>query len=383
MTTFFADHHYDFQDSMRKMARDQFAPTYLDRALSDEYARAELKKLGDLGLLRMMIPVESGGDGADAVSFGIACEELGWADQGVGTQFATASVAHRHLALGARPEVGQRWLGPLGRGDALCAVALTEPEAGSDAAGIRTVAERVQGGWRITGEKTSITSAPYADVAIVMAKTDPAAGARGVSAFLVDLDDATISRQRFRDPGFRSVGRGSLTFDGTFVPEDHLLGVEGRGFHGVMKLFDLSRSIIGALVVGGAQRALDMAAEYVTQRHAFGQPISRNQGVSFPIAEHTTRIDMLRVYCYHSLALHDQDKRNTIEAASIKWLGPVTALDALRDMIVLHGHIGWSDELPIQAMIRDISAFLAADGSPQIQKLLIARDVLGREAVDG
>lgn len=383
MTTVFADHHREFQASMRRLSRERFADTYLDRALSDEYARAELKELGDLGLLKMMIPVEFGGDGADAVSFGIACEELGWADQGVGTQFGTASVAHRHLALGARPEVGRRWLEPLGRGEILCAVALTEPEAGSDAASIRTRAERVQGGWRITGEKTSITSAPYADVAIVMAKTDPQAGARGVSAFLIDLDDPTITRQAFRDPGFRSVGRGSLTFDGTFVPEDHLLGTEGRGFHGVMKLFDLSRSIIGTLVVGGAQRAIDMAADYVKQRHAFGQPISRNQGVSFPIAEHTTRIDMLRVYCYHSLALHDQGVRNTTEAASIKWLGPLTALDAIRDTITLHGHIGWSDEMPIQAMFRDISAFLAADGSPQIQKLLIARDVLGREAVDG
>lgn len=383
MTTVFADHHRDFQASMRKLARDRFADTYLERALSDDYAAAEFKALGDLGLLRMMVPPQLGGDGADSVSFGIASEELGWADQGVATQYAVACLAHMQVANGLAPEVAGRWLEPMMRGDLVCAVALTEPGAGSDAANISTRAERVSGGWRITGEKSSITSAPVAGLAVVMAKTDPAAGARGVSAFLVDLDDATVSRQSFRDPGFRSVGRGALTFDGTFVPDDHLMGVEGRGFHGVMELFDLSRSIIGTLVVGGAQRALDLAAAHVTQREAFGEPISRNQGVSFLIAEHTTRIDMLRVYSYHSLALRDRGVRNTVESASIKWLGPVTALDAIRDTIVLHGHVGWSDEMPIQAIFRDVSAYLAADGSPQIQKLLIARDVLGREAVDG
>lgn len=383
MNPVFDDHHLEFQQSIRRLARERFADTYLERALSDDYARAELKELGRHGLLGMMVPAEYGGDGADAVSFGIASEELGWADQGVATQFAVASLAHQHIASGARPAVARRWLEPLMRGDALCVVALTEPGVGSDAANISTRAERVRGGWRVTGEKSSITSAPHADVAIVMAKTDPEAGARGVSALLVDLDDATVSRQAFRDPGFRSVGRGSLAFDGTFVPDDHLIGVEGRGFHGVMELFDLSRSIIGTLVVGGAQRALDLAADYVRQRKAFGEPISRNQGVSFVIAEHTTRLDMLRVYSYHSLALRDRGVRNTVEAASIKWLGPMTALDAIRDTITLHGHVGWSDELPIQAIFRDVSAYLAADGSPQIQKLLIARDVLGREAVDG
>jgi cyclohexanecarboxyl-CoA dehydrogenase len=383
MISTFSDHHVEFQASMRRMARERFADTYLEGALSDEYAHEDFKELGKLGLLKMMIPAEYGGDDADSVSFGIACEELGWANQSVATQYGIASLAHQHIALGARPDTARRWLDPLSRGELICAVALTEPEVGSDAANISTRAERVDGGWRITGEKSSITSAPVADLAIVMAKSDPAAGARGVSAFLVDLDDPTVSRQVFRDPGFRPLGRGALTFDGTFVPDDHLIGTEGRGFHGVMELFDLSRSIIGTLVVGGAQRALDMAAAYVKQRHAFGQPISRNQGVSFPIAEHTSRIDMLRVYSYHSLALRDRGVRNTVEAASIKWLGPITALDAIRDAIVLHGHIGWSDELPLQAMFRDISAYLAADGSPQIQKLLIAREVLGREAVDG
>lgn len=383
MTTVFADHHADFQASLRRLARDHFADSYIDRALSDDYAFAEFKALGDMGLLRMMVPLELGGDGADSVSFGIASEELGWADQGVATQFAVACLAHMQIANGLPPAIARRWLDPMTRGDLVCAVALTEPGAGSDAANISTRAERVPGGWRITGEKSSITSAPIAGAAVVMAKTDPAAGARGVSAFLVDLDDSTVSRQSFRDPGFRSVGRGALTFDGTFVPDAHLMGEEGRGFHGVMELFDLSRSIIGTLVVGGAQRALDLAADHVRQREAFGQPLSRNQGVSFLIAEHTTRIDMLRVYSYHSLALRDRGVRNTTESASIKWLGPVTAMDAIRDTIVLHGHIGWSDEMPIQAIFRDVSAYLAADGSPQIQKLLIARDVLGREAVDG
>lgn len=377
-----ADHHLEFRASMRRMARERFADGYLDRALQDEYAFDTYQELGKLGLLGLSVPVELGGEGADAVSLGIVCEELGWADQGVTLQFAIAALAHRFIADWAKPEVAARWLPKLLSGDLLCCVGITEPGTGSDAAAITTRAEKVDGGWRIFGEKASITSAHVANVAIVMAKTDPDAGAYGVSAFLVELDD-TVERQTFRDPGHRCVGRGSLSFDGVFVPEENLLGEEDRGFYAVMQLFDLSRSLIGTIVTGGAQRALDSAAEYVVQREAFGQPISRNQGVSFVIAEHTTRVDMVRTYSYHSLALLDAGQRNTVEAASIKWFAPRQALDAIRECIPLHGNVGWSDEMPLQALYRDVSAYLVADGTAQIQKLLIARHVLGREAVDG
>ncbi|WP_375002990.1 acyl-CoA dehydrogenase family protein [Aeromicrobium sp. CTD01-1L150] len=378
-----ADHHREFRSSMRRMARERFVDGYLERSLQDEYAFDTYRELGKLGLHGLSVPTALGGDGADAVSLGIVCEELGWADQGVASQFAVAALAHSYLAQRAQTAVAERWLPGLLSGELLCCVALTEPEVGSDAANISTRAERVEGGWRITGEKASITASHVADLAIVMAKTDPSAGARGVSAFLVDLDDASVARQVFRDPGLRSVGRGSLNFDGTFVPDDHLLGEEGRGFHNVMELFDLSRSMIGTLVTGGAQRAIDMAAEYVTQREAFGQPISRNQGVSFVIAEHTTLIDLVRTYSYHSLSMIDAGERNTLQAASIKWHAPRAALDAIRECVALHGNVGWSDELPLQALFRDVSAYLIADGTAQIQKLLVARHVLGREAVDG
>lgn len=383
-TPLLADHHLELRASMRRLARERFAEGYLDRALRDEYAFDTLRDLGRFGLHAMAVPAEAGGDGADALSIGIVVEELGWADQGVACQYGTAAVAHRYLASEASPEIRERWLPGLLAGETLCCVGLTEPGAGSDVANLTTRAEAVDGGWVLRGEKTSITSAPFADVAVVFAKTDPSAGARGVSAFLVPLeDDPTIGRQAFRDPGFRSVGRGSLSFDGTFVPTEHLLGTENRGFHTVMELFDFSRTIIGTITVGGAQRALDMTAEYVTQRETFGQPLSRNQGISFPIAEHTARVNMCRIFAYNSLALMDAGHRNSIEAATLKWLGPETALAAIRDAIAFHGHTGWSDELPLQAMFRDISAYLLADGAANIQKLLIARQVLGREAVDG
>jgi cyclohexanecarboxyl-CoA dehydrogenase len=382
-TPLLQSHHLDLRASMRRMARERFEAGYLNRALSDEYAFDTLRDLGKLGLHAMAVPAEAGGDGADALSIGLVCEELAYADQGVACQYGTAAVAHRYIASQAAPPVRDRWMPGLLAGEILCCVGLTEPGAGSDVASLTTRADPVDGGYVLHGEKTSITSAPFADIAVVFAKTDPAAGSRGVSAFIVPLDDTTISRQAFRDPGFRSVGRGSLAFDGTFVPSEHLLGDKNRGFHKVMELFDFSRTIIGLVTAGGAQRAMDMTAEYVTQRQTFGQPLSRNQGVSFPIAEHTARINMLRIFAYNSMALIDSGLPNSVEAATLKWLGPETALAAIRDAIAFHGHTGWSDELPLQAMFRDISAYLLADGAANIQKLLIARQVLGREAVDG
>jgi cyclohexanecarboxyl-CoA dehydrogenase len=238
------------------------------------------------------------------------------------------------------------------------------------------VAEPVSGGWRLRGEKTSVTGLPAAHMAIVFARSP-----KGPSAFLVDLHDATVSRQRFRDPGLRPVGRGAVTFEDTFVPHEGLIGEEGRGFQLVMHEFDYSRALLGLMSIGVAERAIDMTVDYARERTTFGQPLSRNQGVTFPIAEHLTRLEAARWLSYRALSLRQAGRRHTREAAMVKWWAPHLAVRAIEDCVVLHGHVGWSDEMPLQAMRRDVSSLLIGDGTPQIQKLIIARETFGRRAI--
>jgi cyclohexanecarboxyl-CoA dehydrogenase len=377
----FTDDHLAFQDATRHFLRKTFADSIADRAFSDEYPRYGLKQLGAVGLTGLAVPEEHGGQGADCICLGIACEEAGWADPSIAYLVFSANVGADLINRLALPAVRDAVLPGVLDGEQIVCAAITEPGCGSDVAAMRTKAERVEGGWRLTGEKTSVTQAVHADLAIVFALTDPAQRARGVSAFLVDLHDPTISRQRFTDPGLRSLGRGSITMDGTFVPDDHLLGEPGRGFHAVMHEFDLTRTLIAAMTLGTGQRAIDMAAAYSVQRETFGRPIAGHQGVSFPIAEHSTYLEGVRWLTYRALALRQAGHPHTKEAAMLKWWAPEVAFNAIKDAIIIHGQVGWSDEMPLQAMLRDVSGYFIGDGTPQINKLVIAREVIGPEAL--
>jgi len=375
------EEHLAFTDVVRGFLRSTFADSILERAMSEEYPRLALKQLANAGLSGLIVPEDDGGQGADLLALGIACEEAGWADPTIaGLVFFTNVFAHL-ISSHAAPTVRAELLPGLLAGEQIGCVALTEPGSGSDAAALRTKAERVAGGWRLTGEKTSITQAGHADWAVVFALTDPTAGARGVTGFIVDLHDESVTRQRFADPGFRSLGRGSLMLDGTFVPDERVIGEPGRGFATVMHEFDLTRTLIALMVVGTGQRALDMAADYARQRHTFGRPIAAHQGVSFPIAEHSTYLEGVRWLAYRTLGLRQAGLPHTKEAAMLKWWGPEVAFNAVKDAIILHGQVGWSDELPLQAMLRDVSGYFIGDGTPQINKLVIAREVIGREVI--
>jgi cyclohexanecarboxyl-CoA dehydrogenase len=364
-----------FRESVRSFASTKLADGYLDRALSEEFPWDVYRLLAAQGLIGLEVGSEHGGQGADHLAAGIACEEVARSDFNaaymVFSSTMTASLVQRHSPLAAD------LLPALLRGELKLCLGLTEPGSGSDAAAMTTVAERVAGGWRLRGEKTSVTGLPFAHKAIVFARTDV-----GPSAFLVDLDDPSVSRQRFRDPGLRPVGRGSVAFDSTFVAQERLLGVEGRGFTMVMHEFDYSRSLLGLMAIAVAEAAIEMTVAYACERETFGRPIARYQGVTFPIAEHLTRLEAARWLCYRALSLRLAGRPHTREAAMVKWWAPNVALQAIEECVVLHGHVGWSDEMPLQSMRRDVSSLLIGDGTPQIQKLLIARETFGRIASD-
>ncbi|GAA5162273.1 acyl-CoA dehydrogenase family protein [Pseudonocardia eucalypti] len=372
--------HTQFRDSVRNLARREFLDSYHARAARTEFPHQELKKLTEAGLTNLTLAEERGGQGADLLALAVACEEVAYADPNMGyILFSTNSLVA--LLAEQESEAIRRWSPIVAAGDALGCWAVTEPGAGSDASALRTKAVRVDGGWVLTGEKTSVTLAPHADIAVVLAQTDPTLKARGIGCFLVECADPTVSSQSFADPGFKPLGRGSITMDGTLVPDERVLAEPGKGFGQIMAEFDLSRTLIALTCVGSAQRALDMAAAYAKERTAFGRPLATNQGVSFPLAEHTTYLAAVRALAYQAIGLRMAGLPHTTQAAMLKWWAPRVAFAAIQEAVVLHGQVGWSDEMPLQALLRDVSGYQIGDGTPQIQKVIIARDILGRDAL--
>ncbi|WP_020099392.1 acyl-CoA dehydrogenase family protein [Mycobacterium sp. 360MFTsu5.1] len=372
--------HLAFQQEVRKLARREFLDTYLPRANSTEFPYAELKQLAQANLTTLSLSEELGGQGADLLAVGLACEEIAYADPNMGYILFSTNSLVTLLAEHPSPAVAA-WANAVGSGDALGCWAVTEPGAGSDAGAMSTKAVPVDGGWRLTGEKTSVTQAPHANIAVVLAQTDAAKGTKGIGCFLVDMSAGGVSSQSFDDPGFKPLGRGSVTMDDVFVADDHVISTPGAGFAAIMAEFDLSRTLIGLLCVGSAQRALDMATAYARDRRTFGKPLAAHQGVSFAIAEHTTYLTAVRTLAYHTLGLRAAGQPHTKEAAMLKWWAPKVAFNAIQESVVLHGQVGWSNEMPLQAMLRDVSGYQIGDGTAHIQKMIIARGVIGRDAV--
>lgn len=381
----FNDEHAAYEEAVATLARREFLAGYLERATSDELPWAELKRLGQHHLLDLSLSEEDGGQGADPISFGIACEQMAYADFNLAYLVFGASVIS-DIANALPGEIAGRVVRAVAAGDEVVALALTEPKGGSDAARPSVRADPVEGGFLLRGEKTSVTLGMHAREVIVVASVDPAAGSRGTRRFLVPVEgDPTITRQHFRDPGFRPLGRAGITFDGTFVPAERQMDVHGRsdrsGIARQLSMFDTSRILLGLMVIGAARRALDLTIEWAGAREAFGRPIAGFQGVSFTIAEHDTQLEAARWLCYRALGLRAAGRPHTREAAMCKWWAPRLAVQAINDCIVVHGHVGWSMEMPLQQLLLDVSGLQIGDGTPQIQKLVIARELMGRGLV--
>jgi len=376
----FSEEYEEFASWVRGFATP-YSDGYNARAHSEEFPWDLAASMGEAGLLGLGTSEEHGGQGKvgeelTKVHLGIAHEELAYADfylsQLSYTSNLTAPLLERFLPAAQADE----WVPGIVRGEYVVALALTEPGSGSDAAGMRTRAEQVEGGWKLNGEKTSITFAPHSKAVIVFAKT-----ANGVTAFLVPNAAAGVTVQKFADPGWKPLGRAAVFLDDVFVPDELVIGGVGEGFRLVMKEFDYTRSVIGLMTTGVARKALDMTIDYVRQREAFGQPISKNQGVSFPIAENATKLEAARWLTYRALSLADAGSTFSKEAAMTKLYATDVSLQTIRDCVIAHGHVGFSEELPLQAMLRDVSGLEIGEGTPQIQKLVIARSLIGREYV--
>lgn len=374
----FSEEQDDFRASIAAFAQARLAPHY---ASDDRHARFRKDLLTDLtrqGIVGLRIPEQYGGQGADAVTTGIASEEVSRVDVNAAYVLLIASLVGEIIASAGSERQRQEWLPAIADGSALPCFCLTEPDHGSDAANLAVRAERDGSGWRITGEKTSISLGMDATTALVMARTGDR-GARGVSAFYFPLDDAHLQRSAFSDLGGRSIGRASLAFDGHPVAADALVGNPGEGFIRTMQGFDYSRALIGLMVLGTAQAAVDDAIAYAKERVAFGQPISRQQGVAFPLVEAATQIHAARLLCYEALWRKDEGLPHGLQGNMAKWWAPKLAVEACHQALLTFGHAGYSDEVPQGQRMRDAIGLEIGDGTAQIAKLVTARHLFGRE----
>jgi len=341
-----------------------------------------MKQMGSLGLIGADLPEQYGGMGADGVTTGIIMEEMAYGDFNVSYVQLLASLMGTILARNASADIASHWVPRLVSGEAIVGLGLSEPRGGSDAANLALRARRDGDDYILNGEKTSISCADQADAVVLFARTGtPEEGARGVSAFMVPMDLPGVQRTRFDDLGSKVVGRGSLFFDDVRIPVGNRLGDEGKGFTQVMQGFDYSRVLIALQCIAAAQASIDETWAYVKERRTFGAPLAQYQGVTFPIAEGETLIAAARQLCYHALALRDAGLSHTAEAAMVKWMAPKTAFDVIHQCLLTFGHYGWSNDLPHQQRMRDVMGLEIGDGTAQIMKLIIARERLGRVAV--
>lgn len=365
----------------RRFAAKRVAPGFLERDSTRVLDRELMAEMGAMGFIAPELPEAYGGQGMGCLAAGVIHEEIARADLSISYINLLASLNGQILAEHGRPEVVQPWLEKLTQGRALFAIALTEPQGGSDAANLRLRVERVGNDYVINGEKTSISAADQADAAVVFGRTGAAdSGAHGVTALLVPMDAPGVTRNRFNCHGQRAIGRGSLFFENVRVPIDHRLGDENKGFVQVMQGFDFSRALIGLQVLAVARVALEETWEYVAQRQAFGKPLSAFQGVSHPLADYDTQVEGARLLCLQTLWLKDKGRPHTAEAAMCKWWGPKLAYDVVHQCLLCFGHGGY-DRGVMEQRLRDVLGFQIGDGTAQIMKTIVARTRAGRAAV--
>ena len=368
----------EIQALTRDFATAEIEPHAAQWDRDHHFPRELFGKLAELGLMGACVPEEYGGAGVDFLSYILVLEELSRADAGVGVTVAvhTSAVTLPLLAYGT-DEQKSRFVPPLARGEHLGAFALTEPEAGSDAGAIRTKAEPAGDGWTITGAKQWITNGRYSGTFLTFARTDQAtAGARGVSAFVLDADHVRVTRDEEK-LGLNSSVTNDIVIEGAQIGRDRLLHEENRGFRVAMTTLDGGRIGIAAQALGIAQAAYDVAREYALERRAFGHRIGDFQAIQHKLADMSTEIDAARLLVYRAAWLKQQGRPHTEEGAKAKLFASEMARRQTAEAIQVLGGYGYTKEFPVERFYRDAKITEIYEGTSEIQRLVIARSVLG------
>ncbi len=370
----------DEQKDLRELAHDfaekEIRPVAWDYDRDSTWPQAIVEKAWEVGLMNTHIPEEYGGPSLDYVSGCLIEEEMGWGCSGIGTSLMCNGLATAPVALSGSEEVKQRYLGMLTEEPKLASFCLTEPDAGSDVSQMRTTAVRNGSAWKINGTKTFITNGSHADWYTVYAKTDKDAGHQGISAFVVPRE-AGVSVDKKEDKlGQRASDTATISFDDVEVPADHLLGEENKGFKLAMMALDRTRPGVAAMAVGIGRAAMEFASEYSKERVQFGVPISMHQAIQFMIADMATKVEAARLLVWQSGALLDQGKRNTLACSHAKRFAADSAMEIAVDAVQVYGGYGFIKEYPVEKLMRDAKIMQLYEGTSQIQRLVIAREVL-------
>ncbi|GAB6050651.1 acyl-CoA dehydrogenase family protein [Hydrogenophilus islandicus] len=374
------DDHRMVQEAIRHFARERIVPYAAEWDRNHTFPREVLRELGGLGALGVTVPSDWGGAGLDTLALALVIEEVAAGDGATSTIVSVQnSLVNAILLKYGRDDQKGAWLPRLARGEALGCFCLTEPHVGSDAGAIRTRAERTADGWLLNGVKQFITTGKNADVAIVFAVTDPAAGKRGISCFLVPTATPGYVVSRVEEKlGQNASDTAQITFDNCRIPDDALIGREGEGYKIALANLEGGRIGIAAQSVGMARAALEVALKYAQEREAFGQPIVAHQAIAFKLAEMATQIEAARQLVWHAAVKRDAGEPCLKEASMAKLFASEMAERVASAAIQVLGGYGYVRDFPVERIYRDVRVSQIYEGTSEIQKLVIARDLVAR-----
>jgi acyl-CoA dehydrogenase len=368
------------QENLREMAHEfaakEIRPVAWEYDKDGTWPEGIIQKAWELGLMNSQLPSGYGGVGASNLDGCLIAEELAWGCAAIATTLGANGLAAAPVLLGGSDDIKARYLGRLAEEPALASFCLTEPGAGSDVSGMRTTAVKRADKYVINGSKCFITNGGYADWYTVYAKTDRDAGHRGISAFVVPKDD-TITVDRHEDKmGLRSSNTAAITFNETEVPAGNLLGQENHGFRLAMMTLDRTRPGVASMATGIARAAFEFATDYSKERVQFGVPIAMHQAIQFMIADMATKIEAARLLVHKSAVLLDQGQRNTLVSSHAKRFAADTAMEVTTDTVQIYGGYGFIKDYPVEKLMRDAKIMQLYEGTSQIQRLVIAREIL-------
>jgi alkylation response protein AidB-like acyl-CoA dehydrogenase len=366
--------------SVREFAETEMRPHVREWDERQHFSAELMPKLASLGLLGIQFPEQYGGAGLSAIDYCICIEELARVDPAVALSVAAHNgLCSAHIFLFGNEQQKQKYLPPLTRGQKIGAWGLTESSSGSDAAGMRTTATRAGDCWVLNGSKTFTTHGRVGDTMVVMAVTDRAAGTKGISAFIVEKATPGLSPGKKEDKlGMRASDTSEMLFESCRIPGDQLLGAEGAGFVNTMQVLDAGRIGIAALSVGLAQGAYEAALAYAKVRKSFGKTISTFQAIQWKLADAATRIEAARLLTYRAAYLKDRGGRTSLESSMAKLYASETAVRVAEDCVQIHGGYGFVKDYPAEKYFRDVKLTTIGEGTSEIQRLVIARQLLSR-----
>jgi acyl-CoA dehydrogenase len=370
------DEQKDIRDLARDFATKEIRPVAWDYDRDSTWPQDILQKAWDVGLMNSHVPEEYGGPGLDTFTGCLIEEELGWGCSGIGTSLMCNGLASAPVALGGSEEIKKQYLGMLTEELKLASFCLTEPDAGSDVSGMKTTAVKHGDKYVLNGSKCFITNGSHADWYTVYAKTDREAGHRGISAFVVPADAGVTVDKKEDKLGQRASNTATISFNDVEVPAANLLGEENKGFKLAMMTLDRTRPGVAAMATGIARAAFEFAVDYSKERVQFGVPIAMHQAIQFMIADMATKIEASRLMTWQSGVLLDQGKRNTLASSHAKRFAADSAMEVTTDAVQVYGGYGFIKEYPVEKLMRDAKIMQLYEGTSQIQRLVIAREVL-------